>query len=365
MKKFKLNTLLYLAISIGVLSGCQSWYGPENLNDTHAAYNHAIVNSLSQEMLLNLVRLKYRDRPYFLNINSVTASMSIRSSLGLGTSTTIAGSSSVSPEMGISFTQSPTISYAPLGGEDFLKSLLSPIPIEAVLVMAQSGWRAERIFGLCIERINNLSNAASASGPTPAMQPEYQLFQEFLAAFHYLQSKRVIEFGISLDSSKHIEVRFLETNDKQAKLAIKKIQRLLTIQPSHRYQLSTNFIENNPKYWNIRLRSISSLLHYLSQNINVPVLHQQQGLVTSTINEKGVIFNWDKTPAGELFKIQSSDEKPENAYLKVFYREHWFYIADNDLNSKSTFMLLTQLFNLQAGQQKAVNPTLTIPVGNQ
>ena len=221
----RLISAVGLVLATNVLSGCQSWYGPDNLNDTHAAYNYAIVNSLSQEMLLNLVRLKYRDRPYFLNINSVTASMSIRSSLGLGTSTTIAGSSSISPEMGISFTQSPTISYAPLGGEDFLKSLLSPIPIEAVLVMAQSGWRTERIFGLCIERINHLSNASSASGPTPALAPEYRLFKEFLGAFNYLQTHRVIEFGISLETDKKIEVRFLDTDNAQAKLEIKKIQR--------------------------------------------------------------------------------------------------------------------------------------------
>jgi hypothetical protein len=43
-------------------------------------------------------------------------------------------------------------------------------------------------------------------------------------------------------------------------------------------------------------------------------------------------------------------------------RYHWFRIVDNDLESKSTFMLLTQLFRLQAGAAKSITPALTIPL---
>ena len=52
--------------------------------------------------------------------------------------------------------------------------------------------------------------------------------------------------------------------------------------------------------------------------------------------------------------MRSSTSRPANAFVAVPYRGAWFYIADNDLESKSTFMLLTQLFNLQAGQIKTV-----------
>ncbi len=347
-----------------LLSACQSWFGPSALNDTHPAYNQAIVNSLSQEMLLNLVRLKYRDRPYFLSINSVTASMSLKSSLGISSSAKIGGASSVSPDIGISFTQSPTISYSPLGGEDFLKSVLSPIPLQAVLVMAQSGWQVERIFGLCVERLNGLANAPRASGPTPSMEPEYKPFKELIKSFNYLQTHNVVEIGVNPDSG-GIEIHFLPTEDLVAQVEIKRIRLLLKINDLDKYHLSTNFLEYQPNNWNIRLRSISSILYYLSHNIDIPELHKQKGLVTNTVTKEGELFDWSKTPAGTLFKIKSAADKPDNAYIFVYYRDTWFYIADNDLNTKSTFMLLTQLFNLQAGQSKAVNPTLTIPLGVQ
>ena len=53
------------------------------------------------------------------------------------------------------------------------------------------------------------------------------------------------------------------------------------------------------------------------------------------------------------------------AYVKIRYRDHYYYIADNDLESKSTFMLLTEIFNMQAGQGVALMPTLTLPVGGR
>jgi len=48
--------------------------------------------------------------------------------------------------------------------------------------------------------------------------------------------------------------------------------------------------------------------------------------------------------------------------VKVRHRGWWFYIEDTDLNTKSTFLLLVQLFNLQAGQITTIAPALTIPV---
>ena len=64
MRKFKLLPIL----PVFFLGACQSYFGPTTLNTTHPAYNQAIVNSLDQQMLLNLVRLKYRDQPYFLKV---------------------------------------------------------------------------------------------------------------------------------------------------------------------------------------------------------------------------------------------------------------------------------------------------------
>ena len=92
-----------------------------------------------------------------------------------------------------------------------------------------------------------------------------------------------------------------------------------------------------------------------------PFSHHHE-LVTVTKTKFGDTFDWNETPAGRLFKVKTSSEKPENAYIATHYRGHWFYIEDTNLESKSTFMLLRQLFDLQAGQKQSTGPTLTLPV---
>jgi hypothetical protein len=47
----------------------------------------------------------------------------------------------------------------------------------------------------------------------------------------------------------------------------------------------------------------------------------------------------------------------------VRYRGHWFWVDDADLESKSTFGLLSNLFSLQSAQSRAAGPLLTVPAG--
>jgi hypothetical protein len=127
-------------------------------------------------------------------------------------------------------------------------------------------------------------------------------------------------------------------------------------------QIGSNELKSSPEQIAIRTRSMVGLMFYLSQNIEIPEKHRQAGLITRTRMEAGDWFDWDETPAGQLFKVHSSHSYPDNAFLAVKYRDYWFYIADNDLQSKSTFLLLTQLFELQSGQNQVDGPTLTVPL---
>ena len=65
---------------------------------------------------------------------------------------------------------------------------------------------------------------------------------------------------------------------------------------------------------------------------------------------------------GDLLRVHSSCEEPENFAIRTRYRGSWFYIDDSDLSSKSTFALLTQLFELQGGDVPSTGPILTLPV---
>ena len=355
------------------LSGCQSAFGPQALERTHPAYNEAIIASINEQMLQNLVRMRYRDVPFFLEIGSVTASLSLGANAGVGAGVNFGSGDSLSPSAGVTYSDKPTISYTPLQGEDLLKSILSPLQLESILVLTQSGWKIDRVFGLCFERINNLYNAPSASGPTPDEEPDYEKFNRLLDLLRTLQKERGIEIGTEVKSDcagdeqecTDIVVRLAVGNDSY-NYEIDQVYELLELDRNKdKFSLSTDFLtlkNTQNTQWIVRPRSISGLLYYMSQNVEAPAVHRRAGYVTVTEPKGGGAFDWSDTPAGRLFKVRTGSEQPENAYITTRYRGHWFYIGDTDLESKSTFMLLRQLFDLQAGQKQSTGPTLTLPV---
>jgi hypothetical protein len=57
-------------ISFLLAPGCT--FGPEALTVTQSRYNDAIQYTTNEQLLLNLVRLRYRDAPVFAQISSVS-----------------------------------------------------------------------------------------------------------------------------------------------------------------------------------------------------------------------------------------------------------------------------------------------------
>ncbi|MDR2628694.1 MAG: hypothetical protein LBC30_01730 [Puniceicoccales bacterium] len=103
-------------------------------------------------------------------------------------------------------------------------------------------------------------------------------------------------------------------------------------------------------------------LFYLSHAVSVPQRDIDAGLVTVTKHSAGKVFDGSKHLSGKGIAIHCFEgkEQPRNICTSSFYRGKWFYIADNDLNSKSTFMFLNQWVNLQSGNSTALTPTLVI-----
>ena len=71
-----------LLLATLALSSCTS-IGPRSIRQSHGLYGQAISTSLNEQFLQNLVRLRYRESPYFLEVGSVTASMSFESNMGV------------------------------------------------------------------------------------------------------------------------------------------------------------------------------------------------------------------------------------------------------------------------------------------
>ncbi len=346
---------------LSLMTGCVI----DNTNQmalSHATYNEVLVRTKQEELLLNLVRLRYRDTPFFLDTASVTTSFKTETRMGLGALVPLTGSGSIlEPSGNVMVGVSPTVSFVPIEGDAFLQNFLTPIPLDELLVLTQSGWGIDRVFGITLERINNLYNAKSASGPTPRYAPEDALdMEQLLLWMRQSQLQGSLDWYSDSDDNIYMQLAHASEADHPAM----KIRQLLEIDAeSSKYPVSKKQVGNHGNGVAVATRSIMSILFYLSQNVTVPREHLDSGLVTLTRTRQGTPFDWAKTPAGKRFAVHSSRELPENAILQISYRGYFFFIKDNDLETKSTFMLLNHLYAFQSGTRPSRGPALTLPVG--
>jgi hypothetical protein len=343
-----------------LLGGCHS-FGPEQLRGTHPLYSAAIVDSINEQFLSNLVRLHYRDPTFFLDVASVAATMRMGGTGSAGANLNGLGTDSGNVGFGGSYETLPTISYAPLQGEDFVKSLLSPVSIDAVLALNGSGWSVRRVFALCVESVNGIANVPTASGPTPARAPKhYEEWNHLVDLFQEVADDNLVQARQDpVTKTLKIEIR---SNPEHAD-AIAEIKAMLGLDPNLKvYNVEGDAIERRSDTIHIVTRPLMGTLFYLSHLVDSPVEDQEAGYVTVTRNLDGSVFDWGQTPAGRLFHVRQSEDKPKHAAMSINFYDRWYYIPNNDLESKSTFLLLTQLFRLQAGAAKSIGPTLTIPV---
>jgi len=362
----KRTAILFVAAVIGV--GCYS-FGPRAVSKTHPLYNEVISRNLNEQFLLNLVRLRYRDNPYFLEVGSVAVNTSLESSVSAKFSWVPDGSDTTTPSGALTYKQNPTVSYTPLRGNEFLKQMLTPVPLEALLTLTQSGWSVQRVMSVCVERANDLDNAANASGPTPVREPRFEAFHAMADILRDLQQADAMGLGAAPvagnaagKKGRNLVLRF----KGGARLAgkFRELCKLLGVPlNSNELVLTSNFLNKPANGVAVRTRSMMAIMFYLSHNTAVPATDEQAGLVTITRDPGGKRFDWGRV-TGQLFTVQSARSRPSSAYLAVPYRGSWFYVRQDDLESKSTFMLLNQLFNLQSGDVKMIAPTFTIGVGN-
>ena len=112
---------------------------------------------------------------------------------------------------------------------------------------------------------------------------------------------------------------------------------------------------------NMVTRSMTDILFYIAQAVEVPPDHLEKNLVTITHSPDGKVFDWGTLHKNQI-RLRCSESRPDDAYISVEYRDYWFYIEDSDLDSKSTFLLLQILGDLQAGTTPSAGPVLTLPV---
>ena len=134
--------------------------GPATIARDRFDYVASMSDSWKRQTLINLVKVRYADAPVFLDVASVINSYSWEADLTAGAqlAPTGRGDTFLNVSSAGRYADRPTITYAPLSGEKFARSLMSPLPVTAILNLVQTGYPADGVLRLCVNSINGLDN---------------------------------------------------------------------------------------------------------------------------------------------------------------------------------------------------------------
>lgn len=350
-----------------VLAACGTRVGPRTIPGARFDYNQRIAQSQNDQLLLNLVRLRYRDTPVFLDVGTVIAQYTLDARVGVLPTANVdaSGSAQVGVDLGGRYSEQPTITYQPISGAEFTRRLLTPLPAQTIILLSQSGWSIERLLMCCVDSINGVTNAPVASGPTPSRIPDNSRFREVARLLRDLQLSGALDFMLAQDRESgetSIRIGRPESQPDRAE-TLARLRDLLALDGAHEtFRLTMRSSRLRPDAIVLTGRSLLGSLFFLSHSVDPPQVHEAKGFVTVMAPGEGGATDW-RTASGGLLTVSSDESSPADAFVRIRYRDHWFYIADADLNSKATFNLLTYLLSLQSAGQGGLDAMLTVPVG--
>jgi len=163
MAKSVMKAFLCCLVSL-FAAGCTS-FGASMIKGERTHLNSAFQQTNDEQLLLNLVRMRYGDTAAFLEVSSISSQSRIEAALDVGAEFERVNVDTDLFSVGGSaaYATQPTITYTPLQGDAFIQRLLTPLTLEKLMLLYQSGWNIKRFFLLAVPSTNNVKNAPRAS----------------------------------------------------------------------------------------------------------------------------------------------------------------------------------------------------------
>jgi hypothetical protein len=348
--------LLYatLVCSI-VLTACGS-LGPKTLDKDQLDYGDSIGNNWKNQMLANIVKLRYVDMPVFVDVGSIVSGYTLETQVSgrLGWGDSLTGGDSQGLGAGGRYTDRPTITYMPKTGDDYLRSLLEPVEPRNLLALVQAGYNAELLFTWAVEAINGVHNYSVMAGQIKQADPE---FTEFTGLLRELQIAGAVGFEIDTDPNTEEDVIFVMRKLGLPDSVIEKNRRagrIIGLTPERdRYRVIYAPFRTDEETLSMQTRSVLQTLLVMAGFVEVPEEKKSHAAPGFELGGS----------AARPFRVYSGKEKPDDSFSAIKYQGYWYWIENSDINSKAVFSLmlfLTTLTNRASGDQ---GPVLTIPTG--
>jgi hypothetical protein len=343
-----------------MLAACSS-IGPGTVPRDRIDYVNALSDSWKNQMLLNIVRLRYADAPTFMDISSVIAAYTMQGSAqaggaaALGASGPATGTASLG--VGAGYNDRPTISYTPLSGVKFAKSLLEPIPPAAIFSLIAAGYPAKFVLPVTVRALNGIYNRSMAGGERRPSDPE---FYPLVEAFQRIQLSRAFNLRIDKREDEAVAIAtFAPRLDPEVQRDIEFVRKTLNLKSENgEVLLNNSALQQSPNELAVLSRSMIEIMSELSSDIEVPAEDASDGRTYATPEPPANASPYDQPRV----RIHSGSSPPGDAFTSARYRDHWYWVSDQDFDSKRSLTFLLLFFSLAETGVVPEAPVLTIPV---
>ena len=380
--------------SLLLLSGCLS---PITLTRAVIAYDDAITESHSKQLLINIARAQHHQPIHFTGVSNVAATFDFRFMAGATPALTGDASRTILPVFGGTVAENPTISIAPIEGEEFTKRLLTPFHESKLMLLLRQGIDIDLLLRLMAQELRLKQNhEAVVYRNDPSNKVGYEMFRRVVLHLSAIQDHNSLyveplsierSWTIATDSvtaegfkaleqeyevvyngqdktytlRKQVEGGTLITNYDPESLSPQERARLhdqnvlglpndvtIDIRPGH-------FGGDWPLKGDFRLRSFNTMLNFLGLSI----AEEPEYDVEKDSRTPDVVEN----PA-KIMDLVVSRSAPSG--MDLVMRSHGHYYAVNTIGpqarwNREAFKLLSQLFQMTVTEvPRAGVPSITI-----
>jgi hypothetical protein len=357
------SPLLPCLVLLGLI-GCTS-IGPPTLRRDRLDYADAMADASKREALMNIVKLRYGDTPSMVTVNQLVAGYTLEGRVNLASDffrSTFDLADDVNVGIGGTFSDRPTITYAPIKGDDFARVMMNPIPPSELFAMVAAGMPPDLTLGLGVQTINGLRNwTVDARGVTRVDAR----FAEVLDLLGELRADG--DLGFRFDTETGPRTAYLLLADREGHPLDPRARRLLELlglDPDLRsFPIRFGFSEGRNGEIRIYTRSLIEILGSLAAQVEVPAGDVAAGRTFPTHLTPAEL------PALPNLTVMSRPARPWDAFVPrdpfvaVEYRDTWYWIDNSDFDSKRVFTTLMLLLNLVDRGREAQLPVITIPAG--
>jgi hypothetical protein len=332
--------------------------GPQSITAGRGVYTEVINRTEDEQILDVLVRQRYDETFGMISVASITANLQFSAqaatNIGIGDSDNYAGNL-VPLSAGVGYEENPTISYVPLSGEDFTRRMLTSVSAREWVLLGKNARHPGHVLSLAAQRVNGLRN------PLLEEEPPSPAFADFVELYDRLRRAGVLDI-VQVPGTGSEDNYFLDIHDYQDAhgASVRELLDLIGIEVKLDGSVIVlpirEAVGSSVSAIHVQTRSANDVLRVFGAGIEIPPAHLEAGIVEplrSALPEDRRIIT-----------IHSTEKRPDDATVRIRFRDWWFYIDATDTQSKRAFMFLRTFIGMRLADPGAAQkaPVITVPV---